>query len=87
MYLAAAGIGKLGILDFDTLIFRISNAKSSTARKTWAAPKPIRQGNHRRDQSNVEVVCMKPHQQRKRSGTDQTVRHRRDGTDNFPTVT
>src|SRR5436309_1104610 len=87
MYLAAAGIGKLGILDFDVVDFSnlqrqiihstedVGRAKTESARETIAALNP-----------NVEVVI---HNARISSANaieliqpyDMVV----DGTDNFPT--
>ena len=87
MYLAAAGIGKIGILDFDTSISPISNARSSTEPTDVGRPKD---GSAKETingiNPNVEVVI---HNTRITSENALDIIRPYDivvdGTDNFPT--
>ena len=54
MYLAAAGIGKLGIVDFDTVDYLQSPAPDSAHGRRRGPPQgAVRQGNHSRHQSEL----------------------------------
>jgi len=86
MYLAAAGIGKIGILDFDAWIFRTFSGRLFMELRTLAAKNRFGESNPQSINPNVEVIIHNTRITAKNAldlirPYDIVV----DGTDNFPT--